>query len=351
MTTKNEHVTTVKMIPLSQIHIDEAFNARRTISESDIEEMAQSLKENGLKQPIGVVNGGEGKKPYMLTFGNTRYLAAKRLGWDEIAATVSKDADAAVVDNLVENIHRKNIDRQDLALRLVEMLEGKYPVPAGQKARVWTKEELMEKFSLGKSQFNNLVRAAKMLLDNSSVQKKLRGKNPPERCLYAWAALTKKELVPLKDKETGKVVKDDKTGKPIMEEVFVPDVDKQLKAIDAFIEERKALEEADRERATRKDKGKKGKKKRAEEVDPILAHARVTEPAPEERRPGRVYVADYLAVMQAKAKDLKGTEEARMQGAIDAVRWLTGELERCPFVTKAEIVEATTPEEVEADEE
>lgn len=96
----------VQEIPINNIQIIE--NYRTNIDDTELNELMSSIKQHGLKQPIGVYLGTD--KKYKLIFGARRLLACKKLGWSKISAQVDKDISGKdhVLLNLTENIQRKN---------------------------------------------------------------------------------------------------------------------------------------------------------------------------------------------------------------------------------------------------
>jgi ParB family transcriptional regulator, chromosome partitioning protein len=80
----------------------------RTATPSDVEDLANSIMQKGLLQPI-IVRVKEGK--YQIVAGNRRVQACKNVGWRKIACHIVElsDKDAFEV-SLVENIQRKSIN-------------------------------------------------------------------------------------------------------------------------------------------------------------------------------------------------------------------------------------------------
>lgn len=86
-------------------------NVFREISE--VQDLARSLKQKGLLQPI-LVRTVEGY--YEIVAGNRRFLACKTLGWKRIACHIIElDDKEAFEISLVENIQRKRISPIDEA--------------------------------------------------------------------------------------------------------------------------------------------------------------------------------------------------------------------------------------------
>ena len=89
-----------------------AYQPRREFSEEDLADLAASLQENGLLQPIVVRPAeGQGSAQWELVAGERRWRAATRLGWADIPAVV-RDVDdrTMLVLALVENIQRAQLN-------------------------------------------------------------------------------------------------------------------------------------------------------------------------------------------------------------------------------------------------
>lgn len=108
-----QHLPEVKLIPLSKLKVDE-MNVRKQYVEESVDELAESMKIRGLIAPI-TVKLHKGK--YNVIVGQRRYLAAKKLGWDEIPAIIIDAADDTTksILSLSENIHRKDVSARDKA--------------------------------------------------------------------------------------------------------------------------------------------------------------------------------------------------------------------------------------------
>ena len=98
-------------IPISQII--PGRNDRTIFDESGLRELADSIKEHGLIQPITVRHAEDGKQ-FEIIAGERRFRACKLLGWQTIPAiiTVLEDEEASAV-TLAENIARKSLDPID----------------------------------------------------------------------------------------------------------------------------------------------------------------------------------------------------------------------------------------------
>lgn len=87
------------------------FQPRRDFSEKELSELAQSIQENGLLQPIVVRPApAGGSASWELVAGERRWRALTRLGWAEAPAII-RDVDdrTLLVLALVENIQRADL--------------------------------------------------------------------------------------------------------------------------------------------------------------------------------------------------------------------------------------------------
>ena len=90
---------------------------RRSFVQAELEELAASIAENGLLQPI-VVRAAAGADSYELIAGERRLRAVGILGWDEVPVIVRDASDRTLlVLALVENLQRE-------ALNPLEEAEG-----------------------------------------------------------------------------------------------------------------------------------------------------------------------------------------------------------------------------------
>jgi ParB family chromosome partitioning protein len=112
-----------KDLPLANIDIS-PLNVRKIVTEENLEELGQSIKEIGIQQPIVVFPEGD---RYKLIIGQRRYLASQRIGKKHIPAIiVEKENDTeATLASFSENIHRAELDYRDkmhVAMQLLKML-------------------------------------------------------------------------------------------------------------------------------------------------------------------------------------------------------------------------------------
>lgn len=88
------------------------FQPRREFSEEELADLAASIRENGLLQPIVVRPAPAERGPvrYELVAGERRWRAVTRLGWKEVPAQVRNvDDRTLLVLALVENLQRSQL--------------------------------------------------------------------------------------------------------------------------------------------------------------------------------------------------------------------------------------------------
>jgi len=89
------------------------FQPRQFFSEGRIKELAESIREKGIIQPILVRPQGD---VFEIIAGERRYRAAKLLNLKEVPAIVKQVKDADVLElSLIENIQREELNRMEEA--------------------------------------------------------------------------------------------------------------------------------------------------------------------------------------------------------------------------------------------
>lgn len=97
----------ISEIPLGQI-VRNPFQPRREFDEKEIEELAASIENYGLIQPIVVREQGKG---YQIIAGERRYRACHYLGLKEIPAIIEEmDDEQMAAVSLIENLQRRELN-------------------------------------------------------------------------------------------------------------------------------------------------------------------------------------------------------------------------------------------------
>jgi len=96
-------------IEISKLGLSE-FNVRKNLEVSALDNLANSIKENGLLQPILVKI--KNKTKFELIAGQRRLLACKKLGWEKIPAIIFEKVDdrKALTLSTVENLQRVDLN-------------------------------------------------------------------------------------------------------------------------------------------------------------------------------------------------------------------------------------------------
>ena len=95
---------------------------RRTFDDDALDELAASITEVGLLQPVVVRNLGGGR--YELVMGERRWRASQRAGLDYIPAIVRETPDTEMLrDALIENLHRQQLDPLEEAAAYQQLLD------------------------------------------------------------------------------------------------------------------------------------------------------------------------------------------------------------------------------------
>ncbi len=95
---------------------------RRVFDEETLDELAESIRQVGLLQPVVVRAAGPGR--YELIMGERRWRAAQRAGLTEIGAIVKQTQDDDLLrDALIENLHRQQLDPLEEAAAYQQLLD------------------------------------------------------------------------------------------------------------------------------------------------------------------------------------------------------------------------------------
>ena len=95
---------------------------RRSFDEDALDELAESIKQVGLLQPVVVRTIGPSR--YELVMGERRWRAAQRAGLTEIGAIVKQTQDDDLLrDALIENMHRQQLDPLEEAAAYQQLLD------------------------------------------------------------------------------------------------------------------------------------------------------------------------------------------------------------------------------------
>lgn len=157
------------IVNLKLINVEPNKNQPRIyFDEERIDELANSIKEYGVIQPIIVTKE---KDYYKIVAGERRWRAAKRAGINEIPAIVrdySEQTNKEIA--LIENIQRENLNPIEKAKGLKELIE-KYDL---------TQQELADKIGISRSGIANTMRI--LNLDSRVKDLAMQGKLSEGHC-------------------------------------------------------------------------------------------------------------------------------------------------------------------------
>lgn len=111
---------TVSQISLDRIDLD-PNQPRKTFKQQALEELAGSIKLQGVLQPVVVVRNGD---RFTLVVGERRYRASQLAGKSDIPAIVrTLDVQTIKALQLIENIHREEVNAMEQAIAIKEYID------------------------------------------------------------------------------------------------------------------------------------------------------------------------------------------------------------------------------------
>ena len=148
----NDYLATnnISDIPVAQIDTN-PYQPRNEFEETALQELAASIKEHGLIQPVTVRKTDSGK--YQLISGGRRLKASQMLNLETIPAYIRSANDEEMLEMaLVENIHRRNLNPMEIAFSYQRLIDE----------CSLTQEEVSKKVSMDRSTISNFLRLLKL---------------------------------------------------------------------------------------------------------------------------------------------------------------------------------------------
>lgn len=140
----------INEIPISQINPN-PDQPRTSFDETALEELATSIRELGIIQPLTLRSMGPGA--YQIISGERRYRAAKLVGLDTVPAYVRTVNDAELTEMaLIENIQREDLNAIEIALTFRKLID-QYQL---------TQERLSERIGKNRATIANFLRLLKL---------------------------------------------------------------------------------------------------------------------------------------------------------------------------------------------
>lgn len=131
------------VLPIDSV-VPNANQPRKRFDEQRLKELAESIKQYGIIQPIVVKK--EGSK-YRIVAGERRYRAAKMAGLTELKAILFKGEEDYQI-SLIENLQREDLNPIEVAEAYTELI----------KRFSYTQQELSEKVGKSRSEISNCMR-------------------------------------------------------------------------------------------------------------------------------------------------------------------------------------------------
>ncbi len=126
------------------------YQPRKRFDEESLRQLSESLKQNGMLQPVVVMPAEDG---YVLLAGERRWRAAAIAGFDKIPAVIKKISEEKAAEiALIENLLREDLTPLEVASSL-EALRQRLGL---------THEELAERIGLDRSTVTNFLRILKL---------------------------------------------------------------------------------------------------------------------------------------------------------------------------------------------
>ena len=118
---ESDVTASIGMVPIPEIETN-PFQPRKEFDSVALEELAQSIREQGVITPITVRRMPDGK--YQLIAGERRFRASQLAGLTELPAYIRIATDGQMMEMaLVENIQRENLNAMEIALSYNALIE------------------------------------------------------------------------------------------------------------------------------------------------------------------------------------------------------------------------------------
>lgn len=150
---KTEIVNTPLLVDVTRIKANPA-QPRKIFKEKDLEELANSITENGIIQPLIVMQLDGGN--FELIAGERRLRAAKKAGLEKVPVVVKRGTEKdKMVMAIIENIQRSDLNCVEEALAYYQLMED-YQM---------TQEDVAKKLGKERSTIANFLRILKLPRD------------------------------------------------------------------------------------------------------------------------------------------------------------------------------------------
>jgi ParB family chromosome partitioning protein len=206
------------------------YQPRRDMMPEALDELANSIRAQGILQPIVVRETGHQK--YEIIAGERRWRAAKIVGLENVPCLIKNvDDEAAIAIALIENIQRENLNAMEEAIALKRLID-EFELTHNEVAKAVGKSRTTVSNLL---RLNNLSNPVKLFIEQGDIEmghaRALLSLNEELQLVVANQVIDKQ----LNVRETEKLVKKVLAPKAELKE---KKVDEQLVAIEGQLSER-----------------------------------------------------------------------------------------------------------------
>ena len=172
------HEEEIQELPLSELRVN-PYQPRKTFNEESLNELAESIKEHGVFQPIIVKKSIKG---YEIVAGERRFRASKLAGKETIPAIVRNFTDEEMMEIAVlENLQRENLNAIDEANAYKTLMENLH----------LTQDQVSKRVNKSRSHITNLLGILSLPEDVLTLVKENKLSMGHARCLSKLSDIEK----------------------------------------------------------------------------------------------------------------------------------------------------------------
>lgn len=172
------HEEEIQELPLNELRVN-PYQPRKTFNEESLNELAESIKEHGVFQPIIVKKSIKG---YEIVAGERRFRASKLAGKETIPAIVRNFTDEEMMEIAVlENLQRENLNAVDEANAYKALMENLH----------LTQDQVSKRVNKSRSHITNLLGILSLPEDVLTLVKENKLSMGHARCLSKLSDISK----------------------------------------------------------------------------------------------------------------------------------------------------------------
>ena len=141
-----------RTLPVGWLHPN-PLQPRKTFGKEELEELARSIREKGMLQPILVRPTARGPQVFEIVAGERRWRAAQLAKLHDVPVVVRELSDAEALElAIIENVQREDLNAMEEATAYQQLID-KFE---------YTQEKLAQEIGKSRSQITNTVRLLKL---------------------------------------------------------------------------------------------------------------------------------------------------------------------------------------------